>query len=66
MSDEIMWRTSSRSGTGGNACVELAVGREQTSIRDSKLGQTSPVLAFPGDEFSTFLTAVKAGRYDMG
>jgi hypothetical protein len=65
MSEEITWRKSSRSGTGGNACVELAVGRDQTSIRDSTLGDTSPVLAFHAIEFGTFLAAINSGKYDL-
>jgi hypothetical protein len=63
MSHEITWRKSSRSGSGSNECVELALGRDQTSIRDSKLGDASPVLAFHTVEFGTFLAAIKSGSY---
>jgi hypothetical protein len=45
--------------------VELAVGPDQTSIRDSTLGDTSPVLAFHAIEFGTFLAAIKSGSYDL-
>lgn len=39
------------------ACVEVAVRPDGTVLlRDSKIGDTSPVLAFIADEWRTFLS----------
>ncbi|MEU6131631.1 DUF397 domain-containing protein [Saccharopolyspora sp. NPDC047091] len=57
------WRKSSRSGAL-NECVEVALSVERSAVRDSKLGQASPVLAFGSGAFGAFLGAVKAGRLD--
>ncbi|GAA3359273.1 DUF397 domain-containing protein [Saccharopolyspora gregorii] len=58
------WRKASRSGQGNN-CVEVALdvpGRAW--VRDSKLGEASPVLVASADGFAAFLGAVKSGKYD--
>lgn len=57
------WRKSSYSGAN-NECVELAVGTGWTAVRDSKLGESGPVLSFGADSFTAFVDAVKAGRHD--
>ena len=51
------WRKSSYSGgTGGgnDSCVEVALAKNVTGVRDSK-NATGPVLAFPVESFSAFL-----------
>ena len=58
------WRKSTYSNTNGGACVEVALSAESSAIRDSKLGQASPVLAFAPAAFSTFLYELKAGHLD--
>ncbi|MFD7658310.1 DUF397 domain-containing protein [Actinosynnema sp. NPDC059797] len=50
------WRRSSYSGAGNN-CVELAVGRTGTLVRDSK--RPGPRLAFADRPFRAFLTSLR-------
>ncbi|WP_433869797.1 DUF397 domain-containing protein [Saccharopolyspora sp. CA-218241] len=58
------WRKSSRSG-GAQQCVEVATNLVDTAlIRDSKLGDSSPVLGLEPTAFSAFVGAVRAGRFD--
>ena len=46
-------------------CVEVADGPNGwKAIRDSKLGEASPVLKFNPDEWRTFTNAVRAGQFD--
>jgi hypothetical protein len=58
------WRKSSRSATSGD-CVEVGT-RADTSavgIRDSKLGEHSPVLTFQPGAMAAFVTAAKNGGF---
>ncbi len=53
-----------------NACVEVAcVGRtpipSEILVRDSKLGEASPVLRFTLSEWRAFIAGAKAGRFDI-
>ncbi|WP_328602633.1 DUF397 domain-containing protein [Nocardia terrae] len=58
------WFKSSRS-QGGEACVEAAHLRTgRVAVRDSKLGECSPVLVFDGLAWDSFTRAVKAGSFD--
>ena len=57
------WRTSSRSGTNGGHCVEVAAVDRPVAVRDSK-DRTGPVLAFGDRDWATFVQTAKAGRYD--
>lgn len=57
------WRKSSYSNNG--QCVELAdLGDGTIGMRDDKLGDASPVLAFTRAEMATFLDGAKAGEFD--
>lgn len=55
------WRKSSRSGPngGGSDCVEARVRLGVLQIRDSKLGDASPILDLTNTEFTSFLATVK-------
>nr|WP_245976159.1 DUF397 domain-containing protein [Amycolatopsis palatopharyngis] len=48
------WRKSSRSG-GGENCVEVGCAHGTRAIRDTKLGETSPVLHVTDRAFTAFL-----------
>jgi hypothetical protein len=63
MSGKTQWRKSSYSGAGGgtNECVELLVGTEQATVRDSKRPDGG-ALVFTAAGFHSFLGAVKDGR----
>lgn len=55
-----VWKKSSYSATNGG-CVEVMGLDEGVAIRDSK-DPTGPTLAVTPTTWTTFLTAVKAGR----
>lgn len=52
-----IWRKSSHSGPS-TGCVEVAVNRV-VRVRDSKLGDRSPVLQFTGRAWRVFLAQIK-------
>jgi hypothetical protein len=58
-----VWRKSSYSGENGS-CVEVAVAG-QAAVRDSK-DVTGPMLSFGIPAWTTFLSAIKSGRFDLG
>ncbi|MGP3923378.1 DUF397 domain-containing protein [Streptomyces sp. 8N616] len=67
----VRWRRSSRS-TGMNNCVEAAVlaseqppvnGALRVAVRDSK-NTAGPALLFSPAAWSSFVDAVRAGRFD--
>ncbi|WP_369690120.1 DUF397 domain-containing protein [Nocardia inohanensis] len=61
---EARWFKSSRSG-GGEACVEAAhLNEGKVAVRDSKLGNTSPVLVFTPAAWDSFVSSVGAGTFD--
>lgn len=54
------WRKSTRSNTNGGDCVEVTdtiAGR--LLVRDSKLGDASPRLAFTSTNWAQFVATVK-------
>lgn len=55
----VTWKKSSRSTTNGGSCVEVATLPDQVWLRDSKLGDDSPVFRMTRDEFRVFLSGVK-------
>ncbi|MFF2849553.1 DUF397 domain-containing protein [Streptomyces sp. NPDC058001] len=59
------WFKSSYSENGG-ACVEVAANLVASCgvvpVRDFK-NPTGPVLDFPADAFTSFVTGIKAGRF---
>lgn len=53
------WRKSSRSqGDGGN-CVEARPGNEGFQVRDSKLGEDSPIFGLATTDFQSLLRAAR-------
>ncbi|MER8231872.1 DUF397 domain-containing protein [Streptomyces sp. NPDC094049] len=56
------WFKSSYSGGGQGECLELARGHLGAPVRDSKAA-TGPALVFSADGWSTFVTAVRDGRF---
>lgn len=56
------WRKSSYSGTSGNgACVEVAFGRGDVGVRDSK-NTSGPALAFPATSWRAFTVLARPTR----
>jgi hypothetical protein len=54
-----------RSACDDGECVEVAP-VEAVVVRDSKNGADGPVLWFSRAEWGEFVTAVKAGKFDLG
>lgn len=52
------WQKSSRSQTQGN-CVELRLGEGSVQVRDSKLGDASPVLDLDLAAYAVLLAEFK-------
>lgn len=55
------WVKSSRSTSQGQ-CVEAAGLPDRNAVRDSKLGDDSPILTVPRGAFAAFIEAIKADR----
>ncbi|CAM3270942.1 DUF397 domain-containing protein [Stackebrandtia soli] len=51
------WRKPSRSGNGGN-CVEARIA-SLVEVRDSKLGDASPILSMSAEDFGALLNAAR-------
>ena len=54
------WRKSSFSGAQGGDCVETAMRGGNVLARDSKLGESSPVLTWSPDAWQAFVAVIKA------
>lgn len=55
------WRKSSYSSANGS-CVEVGTDGTHIGVRDTKLGETSPVLVFSVTAWREFLAAATSGR----
>jgi len=59
------WRKSSRSGSNGGNCVEVARNLPGiVAVRDSK-DPDGPALAFSPGDWRAFTAGVKAGRFHL-
>lgn len=58
------YRKSSYSG-GQGACVEARTNNGRIQVRDTKLGEASPVLGFAPSGWSALLSSIKAGQLDL-
>lgn len=60
------WRKSTRSGSNGGSCVEVADNLPTVvGVRDSKDNGIGPVLTFTRAEWSAFVSAVRDGEFDL-
>lgn len=59
-----MWKKSSFS-QGNSNCVEVYVGKFAINVRDSKLGEDSPVHTYTFEEWQAFLDGVRNGEFDL-
>jgi hypothetical protein len=59
----VTWRKSTFSNDTG-ACVEVADLATGTAVRDSKLGDGSPVLSVTAPQWSGFIARIRAGELD--
>ncbi|MCP2168206.1 DUF397 domain-containing protein [Goodfellowiella coeruleoviolacea] len=58
------WVRSSRSGSGGDNCVEVRLGRELVGVRDSK-NRHGGALLVGSARWRVFVSGVRAGRFDL-
>ncbi|WP_369432055.1 DUF397 domain-containing protein [Glycomyces amatae] len=56
-SDQVIWRKSSRSGEQGE-CVEIGKTSTDARVRDTKLGQGSPVLQVSWSDLASLTRSV--------
>ena len=57
------WRKSTKSG-GQGACVEVRLTDGTVQVRDTKLGEASPILPFTATQWASFTHALEAGHFD--
>lgn len=53
------WRKSRRSGNSGGNCVEVRVNEQHMEVRDSKLGESSPIFGVRNDDYLSLLRAAQ-------
>lgn len=53
------WRKSSRSGNSGANCVEIRANDGKFEVRDSKLGDDSPIFGMNTEEFVSLMRAAQ-------
>lgn len=52
------WRKSSRSGGNGGSCVEAQLHVNEPQVRDSKMGDASPILRLSRCDYAALLKSV--------
>jgi hypothetical protein len=58
-----LWRKSNNSGD--TDCVEVALNLLRVGVRDTKDRETSPVLTFTRDAWTSFLGGLRTGAFGM-
>lgn len=58
------WHKATFSGGANSGCVEVGTIPGYYGVRDTKLGDASPVLAFNPVEWQAFVAGVRAGEFD--
>ncbi|MGH3869058.1 MAG: DUF397 domain-containing protein [Pseudonocardiaceae bacterium] len=58
-----VWRKSTRSGSNGGHCVELAFLGTAVGLRDSKDQATGPILIVTPGEWAAFLAETRDGEF---
>jgi len=53
------WRKSNRSGGNGGQCVEMCADEGLFLVRDSKMGDESPVVKLGRSDFTALLDSLK-------
>ncbi|SDK59767.1 protein of unknown function [Glycomyces sambucus] len=56
---EARWKKSSRSNSQGGACVEARSHQGVAQVRDTKLGESSPILEASAADWTAFLAEAK-------
>lgn len=59
----LRWRKSSRSGSEGGTCIEVADLDTDVAVRDSQ-DPDGPMLAFGRAAFGDLVFDIRSGRYD--
>lgn len=62
-SDPTPWIKATRSG-GTGSCVEMRRRDGGVEVRDSKAGESGPVLRFTPTTFSAWLDGARSGEFD--
>ena len=63
--NDLIWRKSTFSNGNGGGCVEVAdLPDGGRAVRDTKLGEASPVLRYTESEWKAFLDGVRDGQFD--
>lgn len=57
------WRKATRSNNNG-ACAQVRKIDDVIQVRDSKLGEASPILGFNEVEWAAFLDGARKGEFD--
>lgn len=60
--DPTQWKKSSYSGGNGGSCVETRWLAGHREIRDSKLGDASPILRFDPGAVAALIAGIKDGE----